>query len=363
MEGRDSIKAVQMALLTFYAQTGVGILRLPYELANDVGHDGWISLSLSGLLFCVLGVIIVLLLKRYGNKDIYQINEMMYGSFIGKCFSALMVGYLILYSVSGASLFSFFIKITLLQTTPSWILSPFITLPSLYLVWQGLKAMSRFLYISILNYVGIFIFAALVFNQVQPSFLMPIGEVGIAPILYGAKSTFYAFTGVELIAFFYPLITDKENILKYNTLGILASTTFYLVFTIITIGIFGENLLKILSMPFYNLSRVYNAPIFERIDLYLIAIWFIPMACAMRCYLFAAYDGIQKVFKIKRTRLTYSLFFLLLLVLSNVPKNINQVIKLVDITTQVCSIIWLFFILCLPISFILRKGVISGEKA
>ena len=359
MQGSNSVKSSLMAMFTFVCQTGVGIIMLPSLLAKDTGHDGWISILVTGIIVALLSVMIVVLLRRYKDKAIYDINKFIFGRIIGSGFNVLLILYLLIATVGGASLFNYFMRITILPETPSWALAPFITLPTFYLVWQGLKHVSRFLFCSLLSYVVVLVFIALLYKEYRISFLMPIGEAGITRILYSTKTSFFAFIGFELIAFIYPYISDRNKALKWHILAIMASTVFFLVIVIVSTAIFGENFLTTLFLPFYNLSRIYNAPILERIDLYLIALWFIPMACSMRCYVFAAFDGLQKVFNLEKTRLLYVIFFIVIYIFSSIPKDINQVFVLIELINMIGIGVALFLVLCLLLSFIRKKGVTS----
>ncbi|KNY27192.1 GerAB/ArcD/ProY family transporter [Pseudobacteroides cellulosolvens] len=359
MEGNNTIRPLQVGLLIFITQTGVGIVTLPATLAKEAGHDGWISMLLTGLIVIILSFLIMLLMRRYSDKAIYDINKLIYGKFIGFAFNCLLVIYLLTATVAGASLFNNIIRITILQTTPPWVLAPFITLPSFYLVWQGLKSISRFLYLSMINYLIIPILIILLYDNFRVSFLLPLGEAGITPILYSIKTCFFAFIGFELIAFFYPWISEKNKVLKWYLIATLASTLIFVVVVAASIAVFGENLVKLFSIPFFNLSRIYNAPILERIDLYLIAIWYIPMACSIRSYIFTAFDGLQKVFKLKKNRVSYFLFFAAILILSSIPNDINQIFMIIDIINNAGMGISLFLVLCLVLSFIRKKGVLT----
>lgn len=359
MGGSNALKSVQMGLVIFVTQTGVGVIMVPTSLARVAGHDGWISVILTGLAIVIISMLIILLLKRYQDKDIYDINKCIFGKIIGTGLNSLLVLYLLISAIGGAGLFNYFIRITLLPKTPSWALSPFIILPTFYLVWQGLKSMSRFLFCSLISYVIVFVFFIFLYREIRPTFILPVGEAGIISILSGVKVTFSAFIGFEALAFFYPYVTDKKNILKWNVWANLASLIFFLFVVGMCTSIFGENLLQILLIPFFNLSRIINAPIIERVDLYLIALWFIPIACSLRTYVFACYDGMQKVFRLKKTRLTYVLFFGLILSLSLMPRDINQVFWLIELISEFGMGVTAFLILCLILSFIRKKGVNS----
>lgn len=99
---------------------------------------------------------------------------------------------------------------------------------------------------------------------------------------------------------------------------------FSMIIVVTSTALFGANLLQVQTIPLFNLGRVFNAPILERVDLYLIALWFAIMGCSMRAYMFAAYYSLQKVFKFKDSKgLVLSLFAGLIL-LSKIPKDVNE---------------------------------------
>ncbi len=357
MEGNNSIKSNQLGLLIFITQTGVGIIMIPSVLAKEVGHDGWISVLITGLGVILFTILINCLLLRYKDKAIYDINKFIYGKYLGLFLNGLIIIYLLATTVSEATLFNYFIRLTLLQETPSWALAPIIILPSFYLVWQGLKPMSRFLFCSVIGYFIILFFAIALYKNFRFSFILPIGEAGIDKILISTQTCFMAFIGFETTAFFYPYIINKEKAMKCSIGANVMSTLFFLAFVLVATIIFGDELLSKLVIPFFSLSRIYNAPILERVDLYLTSLWFIPLACSMRTYIFAAYDGLQKVFKVKKNRVSYYLFFIFVLIASCLPRNFNQVITIIGIVNNIGIGVAVFLVLCLVLSFIRKKGV------
>lgn len=362
MKGKNNITSKQMALLTFIGQTGMGMITLPTLMAKVVGHDGWISILITGISAVVLSSLIVLLLRRYSDKSIYDINNLIYGKIVGLILNTLLIVYLILAAAASARVFSMFLRITLLPNTPLLIMVPFVMLPSIYLVWCGLKYVVRFKYISIMAYVVSIIYLVILIKHYRFSFLLPIGEAGLIPILSSVKTGFFTFLGLELVVFLFPEITDKKDIFKWSIIANILTTLFSLIIVIASTALFGENFLKFQTIPLFNLSRVYNAPILERLDLYLIALWFIVMGCSMRAYMFAAYYSIGKVFKIKDTKTTVLCFFIILIFLSRMPKDINEVFLFRNIISLTGIGVYLYLVLCLLLSFVRKKGVKSNEK-
>ncbi len=357
MTGRNSVTSKQMALFTFVTQTGLGVIILPTVMAKEVGHDGWISLLISGAMAILLSGLFALLLSRYEDKGIYDINKLIFGKMIGTVFNILLLVYLLLAAARGVRIFTLFLRLTVLPLSPPLAISPFILLPSIYLVYQGLKYVCRFKYISVLSYVIVVLFMALIVKQSRLSFLMPIGEAGVIQIVSSIQKSFMAFIGLELIVFLFPEITDKKKAFKWHMLASAFSTLLFVITVGVSTALFGEHFLKIQTIPLFNMARAYNAPIIERVDIYIISLWFIVMGCAMRAYMFTAYYSLQKLFKMRNTKLSLGLYFVVLVLLSRIPRDINEAFMFLDISNYIGVGVSLFFVLCLCLSFFRKKGV------
>jgi spore germination protein (amino acid permease) len=362
MKGKNNITSRQMALFTFVGQTGMGIITLPAVLARDVGHDGWITVLITGLASVLLGILINLLLRRYSDKNIYDINKLLFGKIIGTAFNIVLSVYLMLAAAASARVFSVFLRITLLPRTPSMVLIPFAMLPSIYLVWCGLKSVVRFKYVSCVGYIVSLSYLLLLYKQYRFSFLLPMGEVGITEILVSMKSGALAFLGLEVIAFLFTEVTDKKYLMKWHIIAIASTTLYTLIIVAASTALFGENFLKIQTIPLFNIGRAYHAPILERVDLYLIGLWFVSMGCSMRIYMFAAYNSLQKVYKIKDSKGMVLIFFTTLIFLSKMPKDVNEAFIFRQMISIASVGVCLFFVLCLCLSFIRTKGVRTDES-
>lgn len=334
MKGENNITSKQMALLTFIAQTGVSMITFPTLIVRRVGHDAWITVVITGVLAIILGTVL----------------------------NVLFSVYLLLGAASNTRVFSVFLEMTLLPRTPAFIIIPFVLLPSVYLVGCGLKYVVRFKYISCVSYIFSFTYLLFLKKSYRFSFLLPLGEAGPLKILGGIRTGFFGFLGLELIAFLFPKITDKENAKKWHGIAIGLSTIFSSTIVAAATALFGENLLKLQTIPLFSLARIYNAPVLERLDLYLIAMWFVVMGCSMRVYMFAAYDSLEQVFKIKENKYVLLIFFIVLIFFSRIPRDLNQVFMFREIISFVAIGIYIFLMLCLILSFIKRNGVNTNEK-
>ncbi len=357
MSGNNNVTSRQMALFTFVVQTGVGVILLPSFLAKEVGHDGWISVLITGGIAVLFSALIVILLKRYADKAIYDINKLIFGKAIGFVLNVLLILYLLVASIGGLRIFVIYLRVILMPKTPVGVLTTFLILPSVYLIWEGLKYVCRFKYFTMISYIGFLLYIAFIIKELRFSFLLPIGEAGTIPILSSIKTSFFSFLGLELIVFFFPEITDKHKVLKWHIAASGISMLFFLIVVLASTAVFGENFLKVQTLSTFNLTRIYNAPVFERVDLYLLGIWFVAMGCSVRGYIFAAYYSLQKVFNLKKTKLFHVLFFGILVLASRVSQDMNETFKVLEIINLIGIGVSVFLVLCLLLSFIRKKGV------
>jgi len=352
---------MQMMRFTFVCQTGIGVISLPTLLAKEVGRDGWISILMTGIAAIFLSSLFVVLLRRYSDKCIYDITKFIFGKIIGTIINTLIFVYLLIAASAGLMVFLTYLKITLFPLTPSVVMAPLIILPSIYMVWQGMKTVARFKLFTLFSYVTVIIYIILIVKEMRFSFLLPIGEAGVIPLISSMKTSFFTFLGFELITVFYSEISDKKNALKFHVLANLFSMLFILFIVLACTATFGENLLAVLNIPLFNLSRIYNAPIIERVDLYLVSAWFIAMGCSIRAYMMAAYYSIGKVFRLKKSRLFYTLFISVFIGISLLAEDINFIFSILDIINIAGMGVVILLILCLLISMFKKTGVVENE--
>ena len=356
-EKRHKITSSQLMTFILATQVGTGILTLPSDLAKIVGHDGWISVLLVGIIATFSSIIIVKLMERYKNQSIYGINKLLYGKYLGTAINIILLLYFIIVAAVNVRIFLIVVRSMVLKSTPPLILTIFIIIPSFYLVWYGLKSLCRFnitVYFSMFAVVFLLLLTSKFFKL---TFLMPFGEAGLNQITSGAFSTFYSLLGFEIITVIYPYITDKDKTVKYMAGANIISVLFSATLVITTTAFFGENMLKHLVFPLFSLARSYKAPILERIDLYIIALWFPPLAMSVRAYLFATYNTINKVFDIRRKTLCLVLLIAAVIILSRIPKSMAELYIYVGYANIFGIIIIGFFVLSYVFSFINNKNI------
>ena len=363
MKGANAITSKQMALYTFVCQTGIGVITLPTVLAKEVGHDGWISVIITGFIAIAVAALIVFLLKKSSDKGILDINKAIFGKVLGTGLNFLIFTYLLIATSAGTRAFLIFLRVSLFPLTPPIVMSLLVLMPSFYMVWYGLKTTARYKVFTIFSYAAVLVYIFILYKEVRLSFLMPVGEAGIEQLLYSIKASYFSFVGLELIAVFYAEITDKDKVLKWHVLANLFTMIFTAIITAASTAVFGENFIAVQTLALFNLFRIYNAMVLERVDLFMIAFWFFAMSCSVRAYMMASWYSLVKICKDKKSPIIYTIFIVLLLIISRIPRDVDQSFFFLDIVNYMGMGITILFILCLIISAIKTKGGKTHKKS
>ncbi len=357
------ITSKQFMILIFSTMIGVGIISTPYLLVKEVGHNAWLSALMSGIISILLTIIISRLLNIHKDKSIFGINKLLYGKYAGMALNSLYLLYLILKTSIILRLIIEIIHIIIMKTTPSLILSILALICPFYMAFYGLKPICRFSNFVFLILVEIIFLYFVSFSHIRLSFLLPVGNISLPSLLYSMRSTAFSFLGFAFLWLVYPVITDKKNALKYTIWAMVLSTLLFTSTIVVTMGYFGENMLKHIIFPVYYLALVYKVPVFERIDLIFLVIWFPALSMTLKAYFFVTYYWLYQatgyIFpKIKSNANAFSgnnknknsltgvkdkkkkivfliLFSILIVAVSRILKDYNHVLKTIEITDMI----------------------------
>lgn len=299
-------------------QIGIGILTLPSDMVKHAGHDGWIPVIISGVLFSLASLIIIALCKRFDGQSILDINRMIFGKFISYIINTILILYLIYATISNLGFLASSVGVWFFKTTPLWVLVLYIMIPSITLAYKGLKGVCRFNFLLFITIPVLLSLVVFTLHSFRVTNLIPVGIHGMAKILESLPDTPYAFMGFETLLFIFPYIKDKQHTGKSVITGSAIVILIYTCFVIASIAVFGEDLLGIRIVAFVGLARMIEVPVLERVDLYCLAIWIPAMVLAVNAYLFLTYNTVKKVFRIKSEIIPLAVIIVIVLVLTSI---------------------------------------------
>lgn len=354
---KHSISSMQMMCFFISSQIGFGIITLPATLADKVGHDGWISVLLSGIISTLCTFLVSIFINRYSNKSIFQINIFLYGKYLGMLINFSLFLYLIFTCTVIFRLYSELIKITVLNLTPLTALSLFTAIPTIYMCFKGLKATARFTTTLLPVYLITIIFFLIIMRDGRLTFIMPIGQAGVKGIFSGMILSGFSYLGIELLPIIYPYISDKQNFTKYALLANAFTTFFFTLIVFISTVYVGEWKLKLLAFPLFNVSTSVRVPIIERLDLLFIMLWYPVMGSSIRCYFFCSYHFLDIILAINNKKYPIIILTSLIVLLGNIPKDLVDIYSFTNIIGAIGMIFIGLLIFSLAFSFINKRGV------
>ncbi|MCM0650727.1 spore germination protein [Clostridium swellfunianum] len=357
-DSRHDITSTQLMALLVSAEIGAGIVTLPSILAQKVGHDGWISIIITGFLCIAVGLIIMNLLKSYSDKTIFQINDIIYGKILGFILNFSFLLYLVFIAGMTLRVFMEIVNIIVLKLTPPLVITVIISISTVYGVAKGLKVIARFSVMLYFSYFIMILTLLMAIKYTRYTYLLPVGYAGLSNIANGVKISAYSFLGFELVAVIYPNIKNKDKAATYMCLSIAITTLYYVMAVVVTTAMFGETKLAMLVFPIYNLEQSLNIPVIERFDIFYIMFWFPTIASSVRAYFFSAYYGITKVFKIRMKKLLIFALAVAVIAISRVPRNFEAMYDYLKFGGNLG--IFLIFIINITflISFVKRRWLI-----
>ena len=316
MQVKDKpISPFQLYCIIILSITGIMMFSLPY-IANLYGkNNAWISVLILLIGFQLICFVIIALHKRFPEKDLFAIAEIVMGKVMGKIFNTLLSLYYLFIAVYVCLYGCFLAMEWVLPLTPKPVIYLILLIPALYLAMAQLDAFAR--YNSIAIFVTIWLIFAICFAipDMQFSYLLPVGEVPLAKIFKGAIHIAPIYSGVNCILIYLPktsgTIKAKGKAVFYSLLTI---SLIYLFIVSACIALLGTYALDIVIMPvLYLLKTVTIFSFFERLDIFMISVWLIPSLSAFVIYMHLAFTGLTQVIQKKNKKILLSLFILVFL--------------------------------------------------
>lgn len=352
------ISSKQLMAFIISAQIGFGILSLPSDLSHYFGHDGWISLIISGVLVIILILLLMTLFKKFTDKSVFEISTTVFGKILGGIFNIFIILHMIFLTSVGVRFFTEILSLVILKKTPQIITTISILIPSVYMASKGLKVICRYTSLLYLSFISLIIVLLLSNGHLNYTFLLPINQIGFEKLIKYCYISFFSFIGYSLIAIIFDNIRDKENSTKSMILSQIFTIAFFTIITILITSDFGENKLKLLIFPVFSAIQAVHLPIIEHLDVLFILFWFPTMASSFNCFYFCSYHSLMKVFKFKNKKVILCLLYLLILITSRIPKEFSSMTFYIQLTWKFDFIFIGVMLIALLLATFKKKEVI-----
>ncbi|WP_419881540.1 GerAB/ArcD/ProY family transporter [Peribacillus sp. B-H-3] len=290
---------------TFYlihtVQIGVGILGFQRYIAKDAGHDGWISILISGFSINIILWISYKILNK-GKSDITVIHKQLFGKVIGNTLSLAFIVYLLALTVTIARTYLEVIQIWIFPQLNTWYMIMIIMSITYVFVIKGFRIVTGIAFLSVLYGIPVIFMNWFPLQEGHITRILPIMDHSVGEILLGAKTMTLNFLGFETLFFFYPFIKKAEKSQKWSHLGVFFSIFLYFLSAFVAFVYFSQSHLKDTIWATLTLWKIVNLPFIERFEYTGIVIWLfviIPNLCIL---IWSASWGLKQVTHLKQNK-------------------------------------------------------------
>lgn len=328
MRESNKISIKQIRALVVSTVVGVGILRLPNQLAIILGKDGWIAIIVGGILISIGIVIINKLFDLYPNMDFFQIGEEVLGKWIFNIFLILILSYLVAVMASISRNLGDLLKAFLLETTPIEVMIVAFILATSYIARSEIQIMGRaayHIYPIILGFIILLVLVSLLNTDFTN--MIPIFQSDITQFPKAIQTSFFSYFGFEVLLFSIPFAEDKKKTFKASLIGIGIVTAIYTVVFALCLSQYGVHNLQRQNFPTLSVIKEIDLPGFfiENLDGIAMAIWVLIVFATMGPTYFSAGKILSKLLDTRE----HGLFILPLLpivyIVSLIPQNLVEV--------------------------------------
>jgi spore germination protein len=277
LEARQSISAIQLAILIICALFGVQVITSANQIARVAHQHAWLSMLLGGAAYYFAAFMMIRLGQFFPAETFVTYLPRVIGKWLGKLVVLYFCIILLLEVVVGLRQFGKIIVFFMFDRTPLEVVILVVLIVSAYAAVQDIGTFIRiiqFFFFTALPVMTLFWFMSVL--NFQASNLKPLIPRDFPGILSGAFSSWSAYMGYEIILMVLPLVNrGKLNIARSVGYGFLIVTLVYTVGIMLAIGVLTSATAENLPYPTIMAVRSIELPglFVERLENYLILSW------------------------------------------------------------------------------------------
>jgi len=300
------IDSYQFLVLVILFTIGTSILVIPSDLAADAKQDAWIAAIIGTAIGLLVVWLYCTLAKWFPHLTIVQMNEKVFGKWIGKAISLLFVMMAFIYTASLLYYSGTFLNTHAMPNTPMVAINILMAGTVVMGVRLGLEVIARSAEILILVFFVLFLFLMIfIAPEIKFENIQPVFEVG--PIRLLKSSYFYvsvsSINAVVLLMIF-PNITNKAKQAKTSFfMGNLVGGIVIILLTFLCVAVIGAEKTARELYPGYELAKKINIGDFiQRIEAIMGTLWIITLFFKLSLYFYASVFGLAQILNLKDYR-------------------------------------------------------------
>ncbi|WP_312118067.1 GerAB/ArcD/ProY family transporter [Brevibacillus reuszeri] len=300
------ISARQFGILVALFTIGTPILIIPAGLAGIVKQDAWLAAVLGVGLGLLITGIYTALGKRFPTKSLVEMNELVFGKWIGKTISITFIFFNL---VTAAELLFFvgnFMTTQIMPETPIQSVHILFACIVMMGVRLGIETLARSAEVLFPLFVLLFVILVIFLSpQIKLENIQPVMDANYKVLLKGTiffASVFSLAPVVLLMVFPASVNRDRESRKAFFS-GTMIGGFALIIVIALTILVLGADTTARQLYPSYALAKKINVGNFlQRIEIIMAGMWFITIFFRVCCYFYASVIGLAQTLNLKDYR-------------------------------------------------------------
>ncbi len=332
-----------------------------------LGRDIWIPHVISIFIAILILLMMFYIVDKYPQKESFQILEEIFGKIISKIFLLIFLLFSIFLSGLVLDNIGELMVLMVMQHTNEWTYILTMSIIASFILSKGIEVSSRCIQIgigySMISYLLIIILLAI---NVDYNELIPIFSNGLDEI-FRTTLIVSSFPYIEIIFVFFliPNIkkNDRKKALKLGIIGIITGGLLLIVIDLLIIGTFGEKEAGRILYTTYEVVRMVSLDdFFERIEIFILWIWFVTTYSKFTICLYGSLKCIQGIFKLEDyKKIAIPIGILLVPIGTNAYRNYEEIATLTMKTWQVLMIFIFLLLAIVFICSIIKKHIVKSS--
>lgn len=336
---------------------GTGLLSAPQRL-SVLGYAQVLMPIYFGIIATLTLWPMVWICSQYKGENLFRINEILLGKWIGKSINALIVLHFTLLIAAVISNYMNLIQTTALPEQTITIPVLLVLLLLTYIVNGGIKTIARFCTLTFCLALPMVYFLRWGIEKGDLSHIFPLFNFSSKEFFKAFQEGYLTILGYELIMFYFPYIIDQKKAFKHAMIGIWITISLVFITTFVSVMYYSEWQLKHVEFSVLHLFKAGEFSFVERIDIMGITFWVSLILTTAAAYLWSARKGLDSI-RSKKNK--YHVYFITAaifgIIILPVSREFQQKLFDASIYIEYIVIVWPIF-LCL-IHLVRKKQVRS----
>lgn len=290
---KDNISSFQWLAMLTAPVSAVLMVNYIKLYVTAAGRGSYVAAVIVSLLTFLLLALVISLQEKNGYSTIRQTVSFLCGQKTALFFTAAAALCFFLLTVESLNIYLYLVKFYFLPKTPELILAVVLFLPAVYMAYCGFHS---FTYMTTASLFAVILFLLLfpfTKNNYLTANVLPLDDFYWQDIFTSLPVLFLSAPAVAASFVALPLCTDHRHL--YRKAAIFTAVFCFLMIFLYAAGMmyFGEEIIKKLVLPFYNLSPFFKGNLLERFDIFFM-LALLPVITIYSAFGFSVFTVLQQ---------------------------------------------------------------------